>query len=172
MPSGSKGYAHETEKGKTRPPCKSRLLRPSGFGEPPTPNNPGKLRYTTSAVTLDSQVYPARQLPWRAPLFGENSEPQDQRLLRKHALPAAQIAAKNILYQHQYPQRRHFPEVLVPQLLARAFATYHDLVPQGIGAPPEPGCEAPPNQFGGLRTLPRALRILTVSDCLFSSSKL
>src|SRR6516165_6576660 len=82
MPSGSKGYAHETEKGKTRPPCKSRLLRPSGFGEPPTPNNPGKLCYTSSAVTLDSRVYPARQLPWRTPLFGENSEPQDQHLLR------------------------------------------------------------------------------------------
>jgi hypothetical protein len=122
--------------------------------------------------TLDSRVYPARQLPWRAPLFGENSEPEDQHLLRKHALPAAQIAAKNILYQHQYPRRRHFPEVLMSQLLAQAFATHHDLVPQGIGALPEPGCEAPPNQFGGVRTLQKALQILTVSDCLFSSFKL
>src|ERR1700745_3860163 len=58
------------------------------------------------------------------------------------------------------------------QLLARAFATQHDLVPQGIGALPEPGCEAPPNQFGGVRTLQRALQILIVSDCLFSSFKL
>jgi hypothetical protein len=85
---------------------------------------------------LDFRVYPERQLPWRAPLSGENSEPQDRHLPRKHALPA-QIDAKNIPY-HQHPRQRRFSEVLMYRLCARAFATHHDLVPQGIGVVPEP----------------------------------